>query len=122
MKQKIYPDSQGIDTWDQSQRTRVFVHIVNSEHWREITGEEPPLSPVTARSYANAGLPWFDLYDEGAPTLAPTGILENVRSTKEMDQSIFGASLQDDDPVPVGPVKKIVHTMLGKLGVNDGKW
>jgi hypothetical protein len=38
MEQKIYPDPYGITTWDLPTRNRVFVHIVNSELWREITG------------------------------------------------------------------------------------
>ena len=35
--------------------SRVFVHIVNSELWRDITGEAPPPTPVTARSYSERG-------------------------------------------------------------------
>ena len=122
MKQKIYPDPHGIDTWDQSERTRVFVHIVNSELWREITGEEPPKTPVTAKSYAQAGLPWFGLYDEGAATIDPTETLKQVKSVKELDDEKFGVPLQDDAPVHVGPVKKLIHAALGKLGVTDGDW
>ena len=122
MKQKIYPDPHGIGTWDQTERTRVFVHIVNSELWREITGEEPPKSPVTARSYAQAGLPWYDLYDEGAPTVDPTSTLAEVKGIKEMDADKFGAELQDDDPVKIGPVKKIINAALGALNVSDGEW
>ncbi len=122
MKQKIYPDPHGLATWDQGERTRVFVHIVNSELWREITGEEPPATPVTAKSYAQANLPWFELYDEGAPTIAPTDTLKDVKSVKELDADKFGSVLQDDAPVPVGPVKKLIHAALGKLRVTDGDW
>ncbi|MCS6911700.1 MAG: hypothetical protein NZ890_00490, partial [Myxococcota bacterium] len=34
MTQKIYPDPHGIDTWDESNYGRVFVHIVNSMMWQ----------------------------------------------------------------------------------------
>lgn len=61
---KFYPDPHGIDTWDDENYGRVFVHLVNSAMWREITGEEPPPTPVTAKSYSDAGYPWSRLYDE----------------------------------------------------------
>ena len=122
MKQKNYPDPHGIDTWDQTSSARVFVHIVNSELWREITGEEPPATPVTARSYALHKLPWFDIYDEGAPSLDPSDTLVGIKSVKVMDQDKFGSPLQDDVPVEVGPVKKILLKMAEGLGVRDGEW
>src|SRR5262249_42022478 len=46
MVQKIYPDPHGLATWDETNYGRVFVHIVNSRLWREITGEDPPPTPV----------------------------------------------------------------------------
>jgi len=122
MKQKIYPDPHGRETWDTDNSARVFVHIVNSELWREITGEEPPATPVTAKTYALHNLPWFDMYDEGAPTLDPTDTLAKIKSVKVMDQEKFGAELQDDDPVEVGPVKKILLKMAAGIGVRDGEW
>jgi len=121
MKQKIYPDPYDVATWNQDHSARVFVHIVNSELWREITGEEPPATPVTARSYALHNLPWFDLYDEAVPTLRPSSVLANVKSVKTMDHQKFGQPLQDDNAVEVGPVKKILLHMAATM-VRDGKW
>jgi len=34
MRQKIYADGHGLDTWDQSNCARVYVHLVNSEMWQ----------------------------------------------------------------------------------------
>jgi hypothetical protein len=85
MRQKVYPDPHGIDTWLPDGR-RVFVHIVNSELWREITGEAPPASPVTAREYARCGLPWFDIYDEHMPALRPGTPLIAVKTIEELDE------------------------------------
>ena len=65
MKQKIYADPHGIDTWDEDDYERVYVHIVNSMMYREITSLEPPKTPVTAQTYAQYNLPWFDLYCGG---------------------------------------------------------
>lgn len=121
MKQKIYPDPYGVDAWDPATRRRVFVHIVNSELWRDITGEAPPRSPVSARSYAAAGLPWFSLYDEGAATVDPTPVLSQVKSVKELDGLDGGHPLQDDGPVAAGPVKKL-WTKHQATVVSDGEW
>lgn len=117
MVQKIYPDAHGIDTWDLARSSRVFVHIVNSAHWREITGEEPPATPVSAKTYASHGLPWFDLYDEKAPTVAPSSTLTNVKSVATIDEEKSTHPLQDDSPVDTPFVQKLWSAL-----VRDGKW
>jgi len=113
MKQKIYPDPHGIDTWDQDNTSRVFVHIVNSDLWRQITGEEPPRTPITAKDYASHGYPWFDIYDEAAPTVAPTTTLADVKSITEVDADRSAVPLQDDDSIAVGPIKKLWIALAG---------
>jgi hypothetical protein len=121
MEQKIYPDPYGTDAWDPSTRRRVFVHIVNSEMWRDITGEAPPPSPVTAKSYTAAGLPWFSLYDEGAATVDPTSTLAQVKSVKELDEEKSTHPLQDDEPVGIAHVKKLWKKLRATV-VDDGEW
>src|SRR5262249_15457533 len=64
MTQKIYPDPHGVEAWDEHAYGRVFVHIVNSVMWTEITGEPPPPTPVSAQTYTSKGYPWYKLYDE----------------------------------------------------------
>ena len=86
MRQKIYPDPYGIGTWDPENVTSVFVHIVNSEQYRELTGREPPPSPVGAKTYTESGLPWFELYDEHKPQIQPATPLTGVRSIREIDR------------------------------------
>ncbi len=90
MKQKIYPDPHGLDTWDAETRGRCFVHLCNSEMFSEITGEPPPPSPISADSYKAHGLPWYDLYDEHAAALDVTPELASVKSVAELDQSLLG--------------------------------
>jgi hypothetical protein len=85
MRQKIYPDPHGIGTWDLTRRGRVFVHIVNSELWTEITGEPLPATPVDVEAYIAAGLPWFDLYDEGLGDVAAPDALRGIKSVAELD-------------------------------------
>jgi hypothetical protein len=85
MRQRIYPDSYGIDTWDQENYGLLFVHIVNSEQYRALTGLEPPPTPVSAQTYTDYGLPWFDLYDEAQGTISASETLASVRSIQEQD-------------------------------------
>jgi hypothetical protein len=64
MKQKIYPDPYGIETWDRDNCGKIFIHIVNSTEFSAITGFDPPPTPIDAKTYTEYGLPWFELYDE----------------------------------------------------------
>ena len=82
MKQKIYPDPYGIETWDPEQSGTVFVHIVNSELYRALTGEEPPPSPIDVETYTALGLPWFDLYDEARGDLPASETLAKIKSIR----------------------------------------
>lgn len=83
MKQKIYEDPFDLDDWDTEQSSRCFVHIANSEVWREIAGQNPPTKPPSAREYTKAGLPWFDYYDEQSTPLPGSPILSELESVDE---------------------------------------
>jgi len=85
MKQKIYPDPHGIDVWDQNNYGRVVVHIVNSAQFFELTGMEPPPTPIDAKIYTEYGLPWFDLYDETRGDVTPSERLAEVKTIAERD-------------------------------------
>lgn len=123
MRQEIYDDEFGVDTWDPSNSGRVYVHIVNSMTYREITGEEPPPTPITARDYASYGLPWFDLYDEAKAHLPASQTLAGVKSIKEMDETKGFAPQQDDGTVAVDPGHVKILVVPGDPGVvPDGKW
>ena len=107
MDQKIYPDSHGLDTWDQSSCTPVFIHIVNSEQYFAITGREPPPSPVSAQLYTNMNLPWFELYDEDRSDLPASERLKTVKALKERD-SDRGSDQNDDESVNIDS-DQIIH-------------
>jgi hypothetical protein len=83
LRQKIYPDPYGIDVWDQKIYGSVLVHIVNSRHFRAITGADPPPTPVDAKTYTEYGFPWFDLYDEAEGDVAPSAHLAGIRTIAE---------------------------------------
>jgi hypothetical protein len=96
MKQKIYPDPLGVDAWDEGERGHLFVHMVNSEQYEELTGEAPPPTPIDARTYTEHGLPWFDLYDEAAADLPAPDSLAGVKSVGELEAAGRGASAGGD--------------------------
>jgi hypothetical protein len=121
MRQKIYPDEYGVESWDETNFGRVYVHIVNSMTFREITGNEPPPTPVSAKEYASYGLPWFELYDEGKSTLETSDTLKKVKSVKEKDEEKGFTSQQDNSSV------EVPNSLIQKLGkafrrVKDGDW
>ena len=84
MRQQIYADPHGLDTWDQSISSRCFVTLVDAVQWREITGVAPPTRPPTAADYTKAGLPWFDYYAADLETLSGAPALALVKSVAEM--------------------------------------
>lgn len=119
MTQSIYPDPHGIDIWDVDRSGRCFVHIANSMVWRDITGEEPPATPVSAELYTKHGFPWFELYDEDKGDIGASGKLGGVKTVKEMDKEKGFGTQQDDTTVDIGngQIKNVDPTK-----VLDGKW
>jgi hypothetical protein len=120
MRQHIYPDPHGVGTWDQANYGRVFVHIVNSQLWTQITGDPMPSTPADARAYTNAGLPWFELYDDGLGDIPASDVLVNVKSVAQKDAEHGFSGQEDDTPI------EIPHaiTLPGPAGakVTDGAW
>ena len=114
------PDPHGLQTWDEASFGRVFVHIVNSTMWREITGEPTPPSPVTAKSYTAAGFPWFKLYDETEGDVAPSPVLSNVKSVAAMDTSHGFVGVDDDSSVDLSPAQ--IKGLGRKDEVPEGDW
>ncbi len=86
MKQEIYDDPFDFHNWDLEHSSRCFVHLTNSLAWRAITGDAPPTIPPTAKQYAQAGLPWFDYYDDAAKAVQGSGVLSKLKSVLGMGE------------------------------------
>ena len=120
MEQKIYPDPYGIDVWDQAKAGKLFVHIVNSQMYEQITGEKPPASPITAQTYAQHGYPWFALYDEHMGDVPKSETLSGVKTLSEMDKTKGFEGQQDDSPIEE---KSVIGYHVHKPGaVRNGTW
>ncbi|MCC2626605.1 MAG: integral rane protein [Thermomicrobiales bacterium] len=88
MKQRLYPDRHGLESWDRGQRGAAAVYLVNSADYLAITGDQPPPTPVDARAYAEAGLPWFDLYDEDRGDVPAAERLADARTIEQRDREL----------------------------------
>ncbi len=98
IKQKIYSDPYGIVVWDQQNHETVSVYLLNSEQYRAICDLEPPTTPVSAATYAEFGLPWFDLYDE---SMADIPAPRNLSELKTRPATTDSTDLIDADKLPV---------------------
>ncbi|XVV38693.1 hypothetical protein ACQPXT_36625 [Streptomyces sp. CA-100214] len=116
MRQEVYRDERPLEHWADSPAGRVFVHLVTPPQWRRITGEEPPPSPVDRAAYTQAGLPWYDYYDQDAHDLAPTEPLRDVQPVGEW--------LGDDHEPWQAPGQQQVRPLKDAQGkpVEDGDW
>ena len=99
MEQDIHPDPHGAHAWDTSRSARVFVHIVDAGLFAQITGRPAPPSPISAKTYTEHGLPWFEEYGD-AGDIAPSPDLAGLKSVAEKDAE-HGFSVQDDGSVDV---------------------
>jgi len=103
LDQRLFRDQYGVDAWDQAARQRCFVHLVPSSDWQGLTGQSPPPSPVTAREYRKAGLPFDPTYKHqrvarpGSASLASlrtfaqfaTSVVQGERDQNEVAAEVF---------------------------------
>ncbi|MGE0681886.1 MAG: hypothetical protein AB7P69_13430 [Candidatus Binatia bacterium] len=112
MTQKIYADPYGLAVWDQRNYGQVWVHIVNSWSFHELTGMPPPPTPIDPQAYTQHGLPWFTLYDEKKREIAAPGGFTEVRTITARDTEL-GKGNGSDDSVEVS------ETQVKKLSLAD---
>ena len=62
----------------------------------EITGIEPPPTPINAKTYTEYGLPWFDLYDETKGDVAPSERLAQIKTISARDAERGGTAQADE--------------------------
>ena len=116
MRQEVYEDPHGLDAWEQSARSRCFVHVLNSVQYLHVTGAEPPHRPPTAAEYSEAGLPWFEYYAEDRRAL------DGARELAGLD-SVAQKSWKKGFPPENEPAfPKVVKTLTGGASVREGRF
>jgi hypothetical protein len=104
MRQEIYADSYAPEEWEPGQTSRCFVHLCNAFVWREMTGENPPQTPVTANEYERAGLPWFDFYRDDLAVLEGSKTLAEILSVGTIAKIKGDSALSSSNSVAIPKV------------------
>lgn len=86
IKQQIFQDTYGIESWDFNRRRVLRIHMVNSIAYKFITGYDPPSSPVSVEQYQKAKIPWFSHYDETAQSVKSAGIFSKILGVGAIDK------------------------------------
>lgn len=120
MKQKIYKDTRQFSIWDQNNFARVYVHIVNSNMFKQITGKNPPPTPIDAKTYTQHGFPWYDLYDEHKVAIPKSDILSKVKTMNEIQNEKYAFPIKDET-IPIKDSQLIKYS-TSKNQIRDGYW
>ncbi len=120
MKQEIHKDPYGLEAWDTSDTSRVFVHLLNSLSWEAVTGKKPPTVPMNASLYKRYGYPWYEAYSD-APALGGTYETSQIKSVQEVAKEKGYSILPENHPILVSQVKP-VYMPPTPHGVKDGEW
>lgn len=83
IEQAIRSDKYPASHWNPEHTMAFNVQLLNSNAFERVTGLPPPKTPVTARTYAAAGLPFFDMYEEQSNV---RGDFSSVKSIGEIDK------------------------------------
>jgi hypothetical protein len=118
IKQTIVKDKNDPTIWDTNNGTVFNGQILNSTAFEAITGKAPPITPVTAKTYADNGYPYYDIYDE-----KPSGIkgdFSGVQSVAEKD--LQGVSTLEKAKAIAKVIEKTNNSvvLLDKTGGHTG--
>lgn len=118
IKQHIRKDTRDPKGWVKGLAIPFRVQILDTSTFRQVTGEEPPACPIDAETYAKAGLPFFDLYEESSTDVSGAEAFGALQSINEIET----ARGQSDGPEPaVHPrVTSLRGSSLGTTTWNDG--
>jgi len=117
MHQEIYEDDYGIDAWETEVFSRCYVHLANSQVYEKLTGHPPPTKPPTAKTYIDAGLPWFEYYDEKSTALPGSQSLAGLDSVAAKGIKKGKNPLPENEHIAPAHIKK-----LGPAMVREGKF
>jgi hypothetical protein len=94
MRQEIYADDHGIDSWESEPADRARIDLVDALAFEALTGLRAPPPVVDAATYTRFGLPWFDVVDPTGRDIAAAERLRSVRSIADLEG-------RRDEPLPI---------------------
>lgn len=115
MRQEIYDDPFRLEDWDTEHSSRCFVHLANSLTWRAITGKNPPTAPRTAEEYSEAGLPWFEYYEDEPTAVGGATILKGLKSIATLGKE------KGDVPLPENESCTPLQVIELRQGLKEGQ-
>lgn len=83
IEQAIRIDNYLPSHWNPKHTMAFNVQLLNASVFERVTGLAPPETPVNAKIYAAAGLPFFDMYEEQSNV---SGDFGKVKSTGQIDK------------------------------------
>ncbi len=101
IKQCVLEDKYPESIWDTDRALFFNVQILNSERFQQVTGRAPPATPISAKTYASQGLPFFDIYNESSKV---KGDFESVKSVVAVDKEKAGNKRSHDDMADELPI------------------
>jgi hypothetical protein len=115
MQQEIYEDPYNFEEWDLRETKRCFITLANAEQWMGITGEEPPMRAISAQTYTEAGLPWFDYYDNDKKAISGAKKLGKIKSFKQIDDEKDSKMWPEDGKVQNPSIVNLMRRLV-KVG------
>lgn len=85
IKQDIRKDTYDSVIWLRDLTFTVPDQILSTQMFKEVTGSEAPPCPINAQTYANAGLLFFDLFEETPSDISGADAFAPLKSVNEME-------------------------------------
>lgn len=106
IKQDIRQDTCDPAKWIQGLTLTIPVQILNSAVFRQVTGTEPPDCPISAETYAEAGFPFFELFEEKPSNISGADAFGSLQSINNIEMARGLAKRSE----------AMVHPRVAKLG------
>jgi hypothetical protein len=128
IKQSILRDPHPSTEWDSDNTALFNLQLLNATIFEHVTGIAPPPSPVTAESYAAAGLPFYSIpseVDSGVKgmfnDISSVGHIDRAKGRKGLDRELEFPTIKLDktgQKVGFRGVEELVEDVKG-LGITQ---
>jgi hypothetical protein len=106
IKQDVRQDTYDPAKWIRGLTLTIPVQILNSAVFRQVTGTEPPDCPISAKTYAEAGFPFFELFEEKPSNISGADAFGSLKSINNIEMARGLAKRPE----------AMVHPRVAKLG------
>lgn len=118
IKQNICKDFHKAEKWIRDLTFTIPVHMLTPQMFEKATGTEAPTCPIDAQAYANAGLPFFSLFEKTPSNISGAKSFASVKSVNEVEAARGFATGQE--PMVVPRTVELNEQSLGMKIWSDG--